>query len=767
MSDTRGSSPGRYTGLLFAASLMGALLAVSLGTPRAVEPLHPGAGGDAGTPADDRPNAYTSPRRVLARIQSNLERAAAGEPPLGLPGDVARDPLEGVVDALRAYLAGDLDGAAKALDAVVADGTSRLDARVDAVLRDGSSPFAAQTTAYAKTVGEAVKAGDRTPDAVLGRIAATLRLADAVLLLDSEGGDTNGGFDLQERVDTGMMRPSDAYRDRTWLRLPCRLVHGRRAALEAAAARLGKAAGHLVGCPVPPGHEGDIAWMDRFAADPTLAAEIPGPPGDRAPREARNATPPRRKPWDRDDAIAFMGDDPDAAEPALRAAKLRDLLGVVDYALFLHAFRPPSPDRDKIIRELMEGVDRASKKSGDAGILDTVGPLRPYDGSDASLIPSLRFASGTSTVTSQSAFYGIPCAVLLARPALLAATQPMFGGNRDNFTPRSGCAWGRGQARGFPDAALDAYVNASEEADGHFYDNHGGTMRFALASSQALGHEELRVDPRSLLALPAPPMEPYEAWSYLSLGNRDTYLRLLPRARAARDGLAAYFAGRGLSAEEAARAAHRALFSTVWGADCGKAPPPRTLRRLLVDRAPAGEVRAFLAAGEHRDRARVEAQRACGAPGDPLMLVAVADAPALPVLWEMAGNLDPAEARDLDLVLDVDAQNAFGKTPLMTAAQHDEVASARWLLDHGAHLEHDTLSSRDQPLGSDGRTALMYAAANGSLAMIRLLVEASADKQRADTKGVTALGYLLGQGPTGVNPRITAAQRADAVRLLW
>lgn len=462
-----------------------------------------------------------------------------------------------------------------------------------------------------------------------------------------------------------------------------------------------------------------------------------------------------------------MGDDPDAAEPALKAAKLKDLVGVVDYALFLHAFRPPSPERDKIIRELMEGVDKASKKAKDS-VIGAVGPLRPYDGTDESLIPSLRAASGSGTVNTQSAFYAIPCAVLLARPALLVATEPMFGGNRDNFTPRSGCRWGRGQARGFPDAAIQAYVKASEEADGHFLDYHGGTMVYALGSARALGREAIRVNPRSLLQGDAPPMdEPYQAWSYISLSARETYLRILPLARVLRDRLATYFTSRGLSADEAARAAHRALFTTVFGASCGGAPPPRTLRKLLLDRAPAEEVRAFLAAGEQRDRERLEAQAKCGAPRDPLMHVAVADAPALPVLWEMARSLDPAEAHDLDLVIDVDARNELGKTPLMTAAQADEVASARWLIEHGAHVDFDTMSTGMTWLMSDGRTALMYAAARGSLEMIRLLVEAGADTHRADTKGVTALGYLLGQGPMGPNPRLTAAQRADAVRLLW
>jgi hypothetical protein len=760
-------------GFLLVACVMSGLLAISLGSPGGpAGPARVDAGrGDAGAqPTDDRPDAYTTPRRVIARIQSDLERAAAGDPPLALPADVKRDPLEAVADALRAYLAGDLDGASKTLDAVVAEGTRRLDVLMAAMDREPEYQRVKENKDYPRTVGEAAKAGERTPDAVLGRIAATLRLVDAVLLLDGGDAYMNAGFDLFERVDTNGMQMTPSTRDHVFLRVPCRLVKGRRAALEAAAARLGKAAGRLVGCPVPPGHEADFAWMERFAADPTLAAEIPGAPAERAPREAPDAVPPRQKPWDRADAVAFMGDDPDAAEPALKAAKLRDLVGVVDYVLFLHAFRPPSPERDKIIRELMEHVDKASMKAKDVKLLlDAVGPLVPYDGTDASLIPSLRLASGTGTVNSASAFYAIPCEVLLARPALLEATEPQFGGNRDNFTPRSGCRWGRGQARGFPEAALDAYHKAAEEADGHFVDNHPGTLRYALAASEVLGRERLRVDPRSLLKGPAPVVdEPYETWSYLSLGNRDTYLRLLPRARAARDGLVAYFKTRGLTAEEAAAAAHRALFSGVWGAECGGGPPPRTLRRLLLDRAPAGEVRAFLASGEHRDREKIEAQRRCNAPADPLALVAVADAPALPVLWEMVGSLDLDEQRDFDLLLGVDVRNDFGKTPLMTAAQHDEVASARWLLDHGAHLEMDTMSDKSlSPLGNDGRTALMYAASRGSLEMIRLLVEAGADRHRADTKGVTALGYLLGQGPTPANPRITPAQRADAVRLLW
>src|SRR6185312_648513 len=133
MRTMRGSSPYRPVGLLAGACVVGTLLAFSIGSPR--PPVGP-VRQDAGAPAakapsfDTRPKAYTEPRRVLARIQTDLQRAAAGEPPMALPPDVKRDPLEGVVDAFRAYLGGDLDGATKALDAVAADGTGRLDVMV-------------------------------------------------------------------------------------------------------------------------------------------------------------------------------------------------------------------------------------------------------------------------------------------------------------------------------------------------------------------------------------------------------------------------------------------------------------------------------------------------------------------------------------------------------------------------------------------------------------------------------------------------------------
>jgi hypothetical protein len=48
-----------------------------------------------------------SPLALLARIQTDLERVAAGKPRLELANDEARDALELLVDAYAAYISGD------------------------------------------------------------------------------------------------------------------------------------------------------------------------------------------------------------------------------------------------------------------------------------------------------------------------------------------------------------------------------------------------------------------------------------------------------------------------------------------------------------------------------------------------------------------------------------------------------------------------------------------------------------------------------------
>ncbi len=473
-----------------------------------------------------------------------------------------------------------------------------------------------------------------------------------------------------------------------------------------------------------------------------------------------------------------MADNPDEAEKVLKAAASKGTAQKLDFMLFLQAFRPPSKDRDQTIKKLQEEIDKASvakaKKNDEAQLVDDETFERSvYDGTDESLVGTLRLASEVGAANTASAFYGIPCAVLLKNPKLLAATEPIFGGNRDNFLPRSGCGWaGRGFVRGFPDSELALWRDLTEEADGHFYINHGGTNRFALASALNVVEETMRVNPRKLLNPEnAHKMDwPYETWSYMTPESRTLYEQFLTVARPLKEKLVTYYKTAGLNEKEAAEAALSGMFQVVWGASCGDAAPQRSLRKLVVDGASADEIRAFVTKDEYRNGGALAPFEACAntTGKDPLVHVAVRNPASLLPLWEIPpGAGDPVA---LDLVVGPNAPNTFGKTPLMAAAQQDQIESAKILLEHGASPFATTLraAGSDEPkLHHDGRTALMYAAARGSLAMIRLLLDAGSDKYAADTKGKMALHYLLGEGPVPANARLSAAEKAEAARVLF
>jgi hypothetical protein len=356
------------------------------------------------------------------------------------------------------------------------------------------------------------------------------------------------------------------------------------------------------------------------------------------------------------------------------------------------------------------------------------------------------------------AYYVIPCGVLERVPALLRATAPEYGGNRDNFLPRSGCGWRRGFVAAFPDADVNALMDADEGPTHGYFTHYAGTLRFYFWSLQAKAIEELRLDPSGELArapAAAPTAPPYFVWSYLSLDNRRVQAAtqaVFERANAAVTG---YFEARGLNDADAARAADAGLRQLMFGPDCGGADlPAESPRTLLMDGAPLSRIEAFMAnarsQGHFVSTESAEILRCAEFGGiDPLAHIAAARPDALPLLSD---------------IIDTDARNPFGKTPLMTAAQYDFTESVRFLLAHGADP-----NARTAPTGTAWaeRTPLMYAAANASLGTIKLLLEAGADPLLADSKGLKALHYLLGLGPVPANPRLNAAELAEAARLLF
>lgn len=675
---------------------------------------------------DPRQGAYLDPRRILARIQSDLERTSAGHQAWPRPQGISGDPLEAVVDAYRLYL----DGNSKGMDARLKEIAAIANDRRTAA-RNADADTAGRAQAYFTRLGDMVASPHPST-----RLLAGLRLVDGLLFMEAAHWSP---ADPATRVVVVLSGPPEPLTG-TWLRLPCRTAIGRVAALAEAKTRMGDLAGPLLNCP---SDNGDLAVLEAQAKAPAMlpARVAPIPPRAALPRSEPSAPP---TPWDHETAVAWMDEDPAAAEAVLSTpASPADTL---DYALFLHTFRPAAPDRQASIHALLRAVDAQSLARADQTQLNTIGRPPAYDGSDESLLSTLRLAA----VTAVAPGYAIPCAVLQARPGLLAATTPLFVSSRDAFLPNSGCASGRGRIRGFPEAEVAAFMTAAEEADGHFLANHRGTLVATLAVSQQEKLEALKLAPQQLATQEPPAQDhPYQVWGLASLGNRDVEQRITPLYHDAAAKLTAWYTRQGMDAAPAAAAAKVGLFRLVWGANCGDGAPTPSLRGLVLDKASLDDIRAALPGREAPELVRCAVRSGL----DPLLLVAVEHPPALALL--------------LDRGTAVDERNAFGKTALMVAAQHNRIDSARLLLDRGAAINATTWMREGEGLSHDGRTPLMYAAATGSLPLIKLLVERGADPHLADTKGRRAIDYLLGFGPVPANPQLSADERAEAARLLY
>jgi hypothetical protein len=653
---------------------------------------------------DERPGAYQAPMRVMARIQSDLERLAADRPRAALPRGADRDGLERLVDGLDALLGGRRLEAVDHLAIVRAEAVRRLGL-------DGTD-LAARLRPI--------------PDKPWIDFARTMRLADAALLAEqAEAWGRRADYDLVARKSRQPRARGDRLLDDAGLMVPCRLDARFGKELAAAKADLNDLAGTLLSCP------------------PT----DPPPP---VPAPVFTTRPPA-PPWDRDAAIRHMADNADAAEAVLRLAMLEGgAVAKLDFALFLAAFHEPGTARDEEIRALMAAVDRASLAAG------ATGQPAAFDGTDASLLPSLRLAvaSHVADIASGRTFYpyAVPCAVAQRHPALVG----------DGAI--SGCLIGRGRLDGFPEAELAAFVLASAKADGGDYALRAKMPRWPLASGSLDLVAAIQTAPARLLALPAPTMDlPYRTWSYATLGNRATAGRIQSLAVAAYQALVPSFVARGLDQAQAEAAAGRALFALALGSSCGEGMPPPSLRRLVMDKAPIEEIQAILNQPVVPESLQPFTDCARFAPFDPLSHVAAAYPAVLETLWTAAAQASPeADPEGLRSMRQVNGRNHFGKTPLMAAAEAGELDAVRFWLSKGAEVNADSWQSQKRPtLAHDSRTALIYAAANAPLPVIKALVAAGADIMMADTKGWRAVHYLA------ANANLSPEDRAKAAKLLY
>lgn len=530
---------------------------------------------------------------------------------------------------------------------------------------------------------------------------------------------------------------------------------------------------HIFPRPWAPSNEAKIAALDRnwgpslraltagyvadgLASDQALflakavLAEFAGPiclpPVPRRAVAASAATPKAESPTLEERGAEVLSEADDAPDRAARALRAIDHPSAkAALAVVLHVYRtgasPPTAAIDRLVRTL-ERDD---------------GKTASYDGSLASLIEAV----------AEHFPERIPCAMLLREPKLLLLSDPRYGGTRDAFLPFPDCDL----RSAFPvPPSVARYATAAEAPANDFLGTHGGTLRHFWGRQQSILELQMHMFPRAFLSDEndkvdarkgiAADFVPFESWSLLSLANRRVFGGFASIYRQAHADLGAHYVRNfGLSAEEAAKAARRALgafaYEGVWDA-----PGEAGLRSAIFNGAPLSKIADLI-----KDIADIAAQPESelepskyafqySGPPDSYLHIAVARPDILRLLLAKSG--------------DAGAVNYFQKSVLMVAAQENQPQSTVLLLAAGAPV-HATTNAPDESVAKldfDRRTALHYAAASGGLETIRLLLAAGADPLQPDNKGLRPIHYLVGEGPVAANRVLSDRDFKEAARLL-
>ncbi len=255
-----------------------------------------------------------------------------------------------------------------------------------------------------------------------------------------------------------------------------------------------------------------------------------------------------------------------------------------------------------------------------------------------------------------------------------------------------------------------------------------------------------------------------EDWSLTGLAEYRAFQRYLQQRERSAVALGKFYQQKfGWNEPEAKAEAGRVLLAAFdrgfgFSSEYNPGPTETVLRQAILERQP-------LSAIENREVPR-PAQGAADyyASYDSLLNVAVEYPEALQYL--LKEGLDP------------NVVNGFGKTPLMYAAQYNQLESVRILLAAGADPNAATHIPEDHcpyTLKTGGMTPLHYAARYASAALIRLLVAEGAatfaqtrneDDELQQQTPLDWLNKYTGNTDSETNPHIAASELAALTKLL-
>jgi hypothetical protein len=427
-----------------------------------------------------------------------------------------------------------------------------------------------------------------------------------------------------------------------------------------------------------------------------------------------------------------------------------------------------SPEASKArVAALIKAANTRIYKPDDIGRGFTDQIADEYEGTVLELIDWIAWMSSwTEAPVEDPEVSVLPCALLVEHPEFIDASTPRHGGMRDGTLPRFACD---GFGKPLPNAVSEYLKAADSFYLGDRYQGGQGTIYYSYMVEREQKLLRLRLLPGSYLNDPdVKPVDldevPLARWSVRSLWNHIEFqTRAKPLFLKARAALAAHYRSEAqMSERDAVNAAHRALrdyMEPTWRNETLD-QPESPLNPLIFNGRPAAAIAAATDTTLWNDAAFWKATWE----QDPPLQNAVARPEVVKVLLDHKANPNIA--------------NGLGRTPLMTAALYDNLESVNLLLAAGADVNRQSNKAEPFPgveelltyqrfgIRYGRRSALMYAAANSKLPLIRALLDHGADKKLKDDWGLTAQDYLLGRGPVPANPKLTPAQREEAAALL-